>query len=91
MAVAIKAADSFEHQKFSWQIFVSLEQSCSASDGSCDRSRLNFCFGPVSRNLHQNRAATEVDLASLSIETENGVSAQARDRQVGEGQFGAGI
>ena len=67
------------------------KESCSATDRGCDSGGADLCFGPVSRNLHEDRAATEVDLASFSVKTENRVCAEPRDRKIGKGQLGARI
>ena len=87
----IKAADSFKHEEFGRQAFMRFKEGCAASDGGCNSGCADLYFSLVSRDLHEDRAATEVDLASSFIETENCVCTQTRDRKIGEGQLGARI
>ena len=89
MTVSIKAADSFQHEKFSWQTLVRFKKSCPAADGRCNSGRADLYIGAVSRDLHEERAAVEINLASAFVETENRVSAQTRDRKIGKGQLSA--
>ena len=91
MTVWIEAADSFQHEEFCWQTFMSFKESGPASDGGCNSRCADLYFSPAARDLDQDRATAEVDLASLSVKTENRVCAETRDRKIGEGQLGARI
>ncbi len=62
-----------------------------ARDGRGHGRGIDFGAAGILRHPQENRAATEIDRARTLIKTENRICTQARDRQIGEGQFAARI
>src|SRR5260370_18009137 len=87
----IKTGECFKHEEFGRQAFMRFKERRAASDGGCNSGAADLYLGLVSRDLHEDRAAAEIDLALSFIETENCVCAQTRDCKIGEGKLGARI
>ena len=82
---------SFQHDELKGTALVIFRHHRRARDGRGHGRGIDLGAAGILRHPQENRAATQIDRARTFIKTENRICTQARDCQIGEGQFAARI
>src|SRR5882672_5896603 len=84
-------AGAFENHELDVSIGVILEDDRRTGNRGRDRSGGDLGAARILRDLEEHGAAAEFEIARAFSKTEDRVRAEARERLIGKGEFGAGL